>query len=152
MTRPAFHVLGGPAFPRGPEPVGALAPWGFGHKPLLNKEFGNWDWDSPGAGMVQNTVTSTGSVAAEWQSNLRRFLCKSPLGSLRCIAHIHTRCATQKSLLLNHAVWPARNVPQLLITSPFTPKEFMRGRHGSKARRFRGKLCACVCLQCAMQC
>src|SRR5882724_9245284 len=54
----------------------------------------------PPWGMVQNTVTSTGSVAAKLASNLCHFLCKSPL---RCIAHIHTRCATQKSLLLNHA-------------------------------------------------
>src|SRR6476620_6528642 len=34
-------------------------------------------------------------------------------GSLRCIAQTHTRCATQKSLLLNHAARPASNVPQL---------------------------------------
>ena len=84
----------------------AFEPCRFGHPGMCRNSLLNiclCQNNSLRGGMVQNTVTSTGSVAAEWQSNLCRFLCKSPLGSLRCIAHIHTRCATQKSLLLNHA-------------------------------------------------
>ena len=49
------------------------------------------------------TVTSDGSVAAKLADNFVPSSVQIAPASLRCIAHIHTRCATQKSLLFNHA-------------------------------------------------
>ena len=65
---------------------------------------------------IRTSVQSSINVAAWFKTRLQAraarcqfgsqicaIFCANRPGSLRCIAHIHTRCATQKSLLLNHA-------------------------------------------------